>query len=177
MCVCVCALDDHSRVRLQPQDGESGSDYINANYVDVSNTPTHTHTHTHTFKGRSETSWWLCFHDDGCHHSVLVAVYSVNKHAAVCVCVCVCTANFVSTFRTRTREQRLEPDPDWDQMTHIRLWYSSSRSTLARQRFIYIRHVLIQQQPDTVEMTHSRAAAEVLLGRRSGEASLQTRRQ
>uniref|UniRef100_A0A8D3BSY6 protein-tyrosine-phosphatase n=1 Tax=Scophthalmus maximus TaxID=52904 RepID=A0A8D3BSY6_SCOMX len=26
---------DHSRVRLQPQDGESGSDYINANYVDV----------------------------------------------------------------------------------------------------------------------------------------------
>uniref|UniRef100_A0A8C9YYB2 protein-tyrosine-phosphatase n=1 Tax=Sander lucioperca TaxID=283035 RepID=A0A8C9YYB2_SANLU len=27
---------DHSRVRLQPQDGESGSDYINANYVDVS---------------------------------------------------------------------------------------------------------------------------------------------
>ena len=35
VCVCVC-LDDHSRVRLQPQDGESGSDYINANYVDVS---------------------------------------------------------------------------------------------------------------------------------------------
>ncbi|XP_061522937.1 receptor-type tyrosine-protein phosphatase mu-like isoform X2 [Phycodurus eques] len=25
---------DHSRVRLQPQDGEKGSDYINANYVD-----------------------------------------------------------------------------------------------------------------------------------------------
>uniref|UniRef100_A0AAQ5YP35 protein-tyrosine-phosphatase n=1 Tax=Amphiprion ocellaris TaxID=80972 RepID=A0AAQ5YP35_AMPOC len=27
---------DHSRVRLQPQDGDSDSDYINANYVDVS---------------------------------------------------------------------------------------------------------------------------------------------
>uniref|UniRef100_A0A673AID9 protein-tyrosine-phosphatase n=1 Tax=Sphaeramia orbicularis TaxID=375764 RepID=A0A673AID9_9TELE len=27
---------DHSRVRLQPQDGDGGSDYINANYVDVS---------------------------------------------------------------------------------------------------------------------------------------------
>uniref|UniRef100_A0A3Q1ITI4 protein-tyrosine-phosphatase n=1 Tax=Anabas testudineus TaxID=64144 RepID=A0A3Q1ITI4_ANATE len=26
---------DHSRVRLQSQDGESGSDYINANYIDV----------------------------------------------------------------------------------------------------------------------------------------------
>uniref|UniRef100_A0AAQ4PJE8 protein-tyrosine-phosphatase n=1 Tax=Gasterosteus aculeatus aculeatus TaxID=481459 RepID=A0AAQ4PJE8_GASAC len=26
---------DHSRVRLQPQDGDGGSDYINANYVDV----------------------------------------------------------------------------------------------------------------------------------------------
>lgn len=36
VCACVC-VDDHSRVRLQPQDGESGSDYINANYVDVSN--------------------------------------------------------------------------------------------------------------------------------------------
>uniref|UniRef100_A0A669DXI0 protein-tyrosine-phosphatase n=1 Tax=Oreochromis niloticus TaxID=8128 RepID=A0A669DXI0_ORENI len=31
---------DHSRVRLQPQDGDGGSDYINANYVDVSNTHT-----------------------------------------------------------------------------------------------------------------------------------------
>uniref|UniRef100_A0A7N6BK37 protein-tyrosine-phosphatase n=1 Tax=Anabas testudineus TaxID=64144 RepID=A0A7N6BK37_ANATE len=28
--------NDHSRVRLQSQDGESGSDYINANYIDVS---------------------------------------------------------------------------------------------------------------------------------------------
>uniref|UniRef100_A0A3P8WU45 protein-tyrosine-phosphatase n=1 Tax=Cynoglossus semilaevis TaxID=244447 RepID=A0A3P8WU45_CYNSE len=32
---------DHSRVRLQSQDGESGSDYINANFVDVSLTSTH----------------------------------------------------------------------------------------------------------------------------------------
>uniref|UniRef100_A0A8P4K762 protein-tyrosine-phosphatase n=1 Tax=Dicentrarchus labrax TaxID=13489 RepID=A0A8P4K762_DICLA len=42
---------DHSRVRLQPQDGESGSDYINANYVDVSDTHTHTHTQFAFFKG------------------------------------------------------------------------------------------------------------------------------
>ncbi|XP_034054805.1 receptor-type tyrosine-protein phosphatase mu-like [Gymnodraco acuticeps] len=32
---------DHSRVRLQPQDGENGSDYINANYVDGYHRPNH----------------------------------------------------------------------------------------------------------------------------------------
>ncbi|XP_077364706.1 receptor-type tyrosine-protein phosphatase mu-like isoform X3 [Festucalex cinctus] len=32
---------DHSRVRLQPQDGEKGSDYINANYVDGYHRPNH----------------------------------------------------------------------------------------------------------------------------------------
>lgn len=31
--------DDHSRVRLQAIEGEQSSDYINANYVDVSTTP------------------------------------------------------------------------------------------------------------------------------------------
>lgn len=34
-CVCL-SVDDHSRVRLQNLDGEQNSDYINANYVDVS---------------------------------------------------------------------------------------------------------------------------------------------
>ncbi|WP_420737496.1 protein-tyrosine phosphatase family protein, partial [Brucella melitensis] len=29
-------LDDHSRVRLQAIEGEQSSDYINANYIDVS---------------------------------------------------------------------------------------------------------------------------------------------
>ena len=28
-------LDDHSRVKLMPVDGEEGSDYIHANYIDV----------------------------------------------------------------------------------------------------------------------------------------------
>ncbi|KAM9775335.1 receptor-type tyrosine-protein phosphatase mu-like isoform 1-T1 [Syngnathus typhle] len=32
---------DHSRVRLQPQDGEKGSDYINASYVDGYHWPNH----------------------------------------------------------------------------------------------------------------------------------------
>uniref|UniRef100_A0A3Q1IPH6 protein-tyrosine-phosphatase n=1 Tax=Anabas testudineus TaxID=64144 RepID=A0A3Q1IPH6_ANATE len=32
---------DHSRVRLQSQDGESGSDYINANYIDGYHRPNH----------------------------------------------------------------------------------------------------------------------------------------
>ncbi|XP_039859822.1 receptor-type tyrosine-protein phosphatase mu isoform X5 [Simochromis diagramma] len=32
---------DHSRVRLQPQDGGGGSDYINANYVDGYHRPNH----------------------------------------------------------------------------------------------------------------------------------------
>ncbi|XP_068437410.1 receptor-type tyrosine-protein phosphatase mu-like isoform X6 [Clinocottus analis] len=32
---------DHSRVRLQPQDGDGGSDYINANYVDGYHRPNH----------------------------------------------------------------------------------------------------------------------------------------
>ncbi|KAM4605989.1 receptor-type tyrosine-protein phosphatase mu-like [Polymixia lowei] len=32
---------DHSRVRLQPQEGENGSDYINANYVDGYHRPNH----------------------------------------------------------------------------------------------------------------------------------------
>ncbi|XP_056868883.1 receptor-type tyrosine-protein phosphatase mu-like isoform X3 [Takifugu flavidus] len=32
---------DHSRVRLQPQDGENGSDYINANYIDGYHRPNH----------------------------------------------------------------------------------------------------------------------------------------
>ncbi|XP_077591879.1 receptor-type tyrosine-protein phosphatase mu-like isoform X5 [Stigmatopora nigra] len=32
---------DHSRVRLQPKDGEKGSDYINANYVDGYHRPNH----------------------------------------------------------------------------------------------------------------------------------------
>uniref|UniRef100_A0AAQ5XTX9 protein-tyrosine-phosphatase n=1 Tax=Amphiprion ocellaris TaxID=80972 RepID=A0AAQ5XTX9_AMPOC len=32
---------DHSRVRLQPQDGDSDSDYINANYVDGYHRPNH----------------------------------------------------------------------------------------------------------------------------------------
>jgi len=27
--------DDHSRVRLQPIEGETSSDYINGNYIDV----------------------------------------------------------------------------------------------------------------------------------------------
>lgn len=40
-------LDDHSRVRLQALEGEQSSDYINANYVDVS---THTSQH-HQRKG------------------------------------------------------------------------------------------------------------------------------
>uniref|UniRef100_A0A3Q3JGF3 protein-tyrosine-phosphatase n=1 Tax=Monopterus albus TaxID=43700 RepID=A0A3Q3JGF3_MONAL len=50
---------DHSRVRLQPQDGDSGSDYINANYVDVSNT--HTHTLWTFFSPMQETMYdfWL----------------------------------------------------------------------------------------------------------------------
>ena len=30
------SIDDHSRVRLQVIPSEAGSDYINANYIDVS---------------------------------------------------------------------------------------------------------------------------------------------
>lgn len=61
MCWCetltsVClSVDDHSRVRLQNLDGEQNSDYINANYVDVSTEAAwpshkghHTHQHTHS---------------------------------------------------------------------------------------------------------------------------------
>uniref|UniRef100_A0A673FY85 protein-tyrosine-phosphatase n=1 Tax=Sinocyclocheilus rhinocerous TaxID=307959 RepID=A0A673FY85_9TELE len=42
-CVClfVCVSDDHSRVRLQPLEGEQSSDYINANYVDGYHRPNH----------------------------------------------------------------------------------------------------------------------------------------
>ena len=43
MCVTCCVIlllislvDDHSRVRLQVIPSEAGSDYINANYIDVS---------------------------------------------------------------------------------------------------------------------------------------------
>lgn len=31
----LCVSDDHSRVRLQPIEGETNSDYINGNYIDV----------------------------------------------------------------------------------------------------------------------------------------------
>lgn len=50
LCMIVFLLpDDHSRVRLQPQDGENGSDYINANYIDVSCKHTRGHTHTQLY--------------------------------------------------------------------------------------------------------------------------------
>lgn len=53
--------DDHSRVRLQALEGEQSSDYINANYVDVS---THT-SQRHQRKGHCASSWgergrWCC---------------------------------------------------------------------------------------------------------------------
>lgn len=42
--------DDHTRVRLQLLDGDPHSDYINANYIDVSvYTTTLKHTHMHTY--------------------------------------------------------------------------------------------------------------------------------
>lgn len=55
--------DDHSRVRLQAIEGEQSSDYINANYIDVS------------------------MDTRQCLHSV-VNVYS----HWVCVCVCRCNS-------------------------------------------------------------------------------------
>ena len=36
VCVCDCTLDDHSRVILQAMEDDPSSDYINANYIDVS---------------------------------------------------------------------------------------------------------------------------------------------
>lgn len=55
--------DDHSRVRLQALEGEQSSDYINANYVDVS---THT-SQRHQRKGHCSSSGgergrWCCRH-------------------------------------------------------------------------------------------------------------------
>ena len=48
-------IDDHSRVRLQVISSEAGSDYINANYIDVSTLCVcvcvcmYIHTYVHTY--------------------------------------------------------------------------------------------------------------------------------
>lgn len=51
--MCFCVSDDRHRVKLHPLLGDPNSDYINANYIDVSQQShavfSQTHKHSHCF--------------------------------------------------------------------------------------------------------------------------------
>ena len=60
---------EYTRVQLHKIEGVEGSEYINANYVQVRRRHTHTHTHTHrlTDKHRHTETKRLTGSDFGCY--------------------------------------------------------------------------------------------------------------
>uniref|UniRef100_A0A8C2XPT5 protein-tyrosine-phosphatase n=1 Tax=Cyclopterus lumpus TaxID=8103 RepID=A0A8C2XPT5_CYCLU len=84
---------DHTRVRLQLLDGDPHSDYINANYIDVS---AHTHIHTHTQIGPMQETvrdfWRMVWQENSASIVMVTNLVEVGREASHWVPTCILMA-------------------------------------------------------------------------------------